>query len=535
MGKNGRFTNTDIKALKGKDTDPGQGKNTHALGGNLRTRVKDGRKTFVFIYRAKIGPRRGKKTMLTFGPIELGIEAAEQWAREQMSLIAHDKDPYEQRIAKRQANHLAALRSKTLGQLAQEYYDKRTNPEDKRPWGRHTAKGMSYVLKKLQAMDVAKLPADKLAPADFEKVINDYGQHAPVQALRFGDLMFGAMHLGRRQGCYQGDNPADPKNLDLKIKHTSERRKGWHYSELPRLWSLLCEAETDCSHDGLITTAQAARLSSRDRAAILNKIYYGLLPAKQLNCGKASMYLIDPAHMEKAGLPIVNNNAESNFNALHLAIQVLKFALLTGVRFSEANEMRWNEIDWQRKVWIVPKERTKPKRKHVVPLTGPTLALLEAMQARRNDDVPYVFAHGHALTGADYHFGKPLTNGCVRRHLKDISGDREITIASFRRGIGSWADSQFIQLTGTLQSKYDINFRRAVLGHAVSTGLDYIYGSDADFEKPCRILLNDWADHLIHGPPEPPESVEESTKSVEESTKESEKIVHISTRRIVGA
>src|SRR5262249_38480777 len=100
------------------------------------------------------------------------------------------------------------------------------------------------------------------------------------------------------------------------------------------------------------------------------------------------------------------------------------------------------------------------------------------------------------------------------------------TIHSFRRGLGSWADSQFIQLAGSLQSKYDINFRRAVLGHAVSNGLDYIYGSDAGFEKPCRILLNDWADYLVHGPPNLSEAAE---------VVESGEVVEFPTRRIAGA
>jgi hypothetical protein len=118
--------------------------------------------------------------------------------------------------------------------------------------------------------------------------------------------------------------------------------------------------------------------------------------------------------------------------------------------------------------------------------------------------MPYVFAHGHALTGDDIHFRKPLSESCVLKHLRRISGDPEITIHSFRRGVGSWADSQFlVEPNGALRSKYDINFRRAVLGHAVTAGLDYIYGSDARFEIPCRMLLNDWADYLLHSPPRP--------------------------------
>jgi hypothetical protein len=252
---------------------------------------------------------------------------------------------------------------------------------------------MGYVLKSLQAMDIAKLPVDKVASGDVEKVINDYGRRAPVQAYRYLELISGAMGEAKKQGC-RSDNPADRDNLDLKIKHTSERHYGWHFDELPRLWSLLCEAETDCNRDGLWTTAQIAKGAGVDRAAVLNRIKHKnadgtpMLPAKQLNVGKTATYLIDPADAEKAGLRIVNTNAESNFNEMHLAIQVLKFALLTGVRFNEANEMQWNEIDDRRNVWTIPKERTKSKRKHVVPLIDPALAIVEKRRPHRHPTKP---------------------------------------------------------------------------------------------------------------------------------------------------
>jgi hypothetical protein len=546
MGKNGRFTNTDVKGLKGKNDG---GKNLHALGDLLYVRVReDGRKTYVFIYRPKLGPRRGKKIMLTLGPTDqLDIEAARQWAREQITLIAaHGKDPYQERQDTKQANHLKALRTKTLGQIAQEYVDQKSSPDDDKPWGRHYKKTMGGVLKRLQAMPIAKLPVDKIARADFEKVINDIGKDAPAMALHFRDLMFGAMKEAGNQGCYQGENLADPRKLKIRIKHTSKRQPGWDFDELPRLWRLLCEAEIDCSHDGMWTTAQIAKGSGFDRQAVLSRIKRKnadgtpMLPAKQINVGKNAGYLMYPADAEKAGLRIVNANAESSFGEAHLAIPVLKLLLLTGVRFSEVNEMRSDEIDWRRKLWIIPEDRTKSKRKHVVPLIDPALEILkkmerrreilEKMERRRDDGVPYVFAHGPALTGAGYHFGEPLTNGCVRRHLKRISGDDGITIHSFRRGLGSWTDSQFIQVNGSLQGKYDTKFRRAVLGHAVSNGLDYIYGADARFEKPCRILLSDWADHLIHGPSRPSES-----ESAEVEPSESAEVVELSTRRNAGA
>jgi integrase len=399
---------------------------------------------------------------------------------------------------------------------------------------------MGYVLKELKGMEIAKVHVDKLARADFEKVINDKGQTAPTQALHFRDLMFGAMKLGDNQRCYEGENLADPKKLNIRIKHTSKRRPGWHFDELPRLWRLLCKAEIDGKHDGMLTTAQIAMSAGKDRQAVLSRIKHEMLPAKQLNHGKNPGYIATRADAEKVGLRFVNETPESNFDAAPLAIQVLKFLLLTGVRFSEANEMQVSEIDWRRKTWTIPADRTKSGRKHIVPLVDLSLAILEKMERRRDADVPYMFAKGDPLTGAGLRpGGRPLTEGCVIRHLKRISGDNGITIHSFRRGLGSWTDSQFIRRAdGLLMRKYDKDFKRAVLGHAVSHGLDYIYGADAGFETPCRILLSDWTDHLVHGPSKPSESAEEvaePSESVEVEPSKSAELIDLSTRRIAGA
>jgi integrase len=447
--------------------------------------------------------------VLTLGPTdEIDTKDAYAWANEQNLLIHRGEvDPRADKIAKRQANQIAALKSKTLSEVAEEYVAERSDPHSGKPWGGSTIKNMGYALNILKYNDrasfvtIRKMLVVNIKPIHVAAVINDYGQDAPTMAHRFRDLIYGTMDLARDQGCYEGRNPADPKGplkRLIRIKHTSRRHPGWTFEECPKLWGLLCAAETDSKRDGLFTTAQAAKAAGRDRAAILNAISRGLLPAKQANFGKTATYLVDPADLQKL-FPILNANAESNFNEAHLAIAVLKFLLLTGVRFSEANEIVVDEVDWAKRVWTCPPERTKPGREHVVPLSAPAFEILEKMLARRDPSVPYLFAHGHTLTGADFHFGKPLCGGAVLKHLKRVSGDPTITIHSFRRGLGSWAESQFVGATPV----FDTKIRRAVLGHAVSNGLDYIYGADATYERACRILLNDWADYLMHGPSEP--------------------------------
>jgi len=251
---------------------------------------------------------------------------------------------------------------------------------------------------------------------------------------------------------------------------------------------LLVTAETDCGYGGLWTTAQAAKAIGRDRYSVLNAIKRGLLSTKQANIGKTATYLIDPAELQKL-YPITNPNAEPNFGEERLAIPLLRFLLLTSVRFSEANEMRWDEIRWIERVWIIPAERTKKGIEHVVPLSPPAYEILRRQQARGIDS-PYVFARGPSLTGVDFHLGEPLSSTCVRDHLRKISGDPFITVHSFRRNCRSWAK----------EKGYRLEIRRMLLGHAVGSRSDKTYEADAECVDLLRDLLEKWA-NFLNGPP----------------------------------
>jgi integrase len=51
----------------------------------------------------------------------------------------------------------------------------------------------------------------------------------------------------------------------------------------------------------------------------------------------------------------------------------------TGQRKSEVAEARWREFDLDKKLWTIPAERMKADAPHVVPLTGPVVAILESL------------------------------------------------------------------------------------------------------------------------------------------------------------
>src|SRR5690606_25434152 len=59
---------------------------------------------------------------------------------------------------------------------------------------------------------------------------------------------------------------------------------------------------------------------------------------------------------------------------------LIEWQLHTMTRPSEAAGTRWEEIDLEKGLWLIPAERMKKKQAHTVPLTAQALALLETMK-----------------------------------------------------------------------------------------------------------------------------------------------------------
>ena len=57
---------------------------------------------------------------------------------------------------------------------------------------------------------------------------------------------------------------------------------------------------------------------------------------------------------------------------------ILKLLLLTGQRQREIADLEWDELDLDRAIITLPKERTKNKRLHTIPLSAPALDILKA-------------------------------------------------------------------------------------------------------------------------------------------------------------
>jgi len=59
---------------------------------------------------------------------------------------------------------------------------------------------------------------------------------------------------------------------------------------------------------------------------------------------------------------------------------LIEWQLLTLVRPSEASGTQWAEIDFNLNLWVIPAERMKAKREHIVPLSEQALEILKVMR-----------------------------------------------------------------------------------------------------------------------------------------------------------
>jgi integrase len=67
---------------------------------------------------------------------------------------------------------------------------------------------------------------------------------------------------------------------------------------------------------------------------------------------------------------------------------LVKLLILTGQRRGEVAGMRWSELDLDKRQWLIPGERTKNKRAHLLPLSDAAVELLKAVP-RVNDTLVF--------------------------------------------------------------------------------------------------------------------------------------------------
>jgi integrase len=156
----------------------------------------------------------------------------------------------------------------------------------------------------------------------------------------------------------------------------------------------------------------------------------------------------------------------------------LYFLILVAARSGEVLNMRFDEIDWDNKVWNLAAERTKQGRPHQVPLSTEAWLMLQGRRLELRGKSEYVFTgrKQEALSSRSMH------------HLMRAMGRCE-TVHGFRSSFRDWAGDT---------TEFPRELIEQCLGHAVGNGTEQAYRRGTALEK-RRKIMEEWAQFCCGG------------------------------------
>ena len=186
-----------------------------------------------------------------------------------------------------------------------------------------------------------------------------------------------------------------------------------------------------------------------------------------------------------------------------------KLLLLTGARRDEVAGMRWGEVDLASKVykaWTIPKERTKNKRVHEIPLTDAAVAILKALPRIGDGRNGFVLTTTGATAISGFSRAKAIVDATILKGMREEAaqrgGDREAVQAPERWTFHDLRRTVATNLQG-LGIKLEVT--EAVLNHVSGSrgGIVGVY-QKYEYVEEKRAALEAWGrylDALVSGAP----------------------------------
>lgn len=169
-----------------------------------------------------------------------------------------------------------------------------------------------------------------------------------------------------------------------------------------------------------------------------------------------------------------------NYNASQTVRYAMLLSAYTFCRPGEIRQAEWKEIDLNKELLVIPAEKMKARREHIVPLSRQAIEVLEAMRGISDERSLYVFHTPRT-------YKKPLSDGGVLSALKRMGYQQgEMTAHGFRTMASTLLNENNI-------ARFDVI--EAQLAHAGFDKIRSVYNR-AEYMDERRKLMQDWADYL---------------------------------------
>ncbi|MAV75540.1 MAG: integrase [Cellvibrionales bacterium] len=156
-----------------------------------------------------------------------------------------------------------------------------------------------------------------------------------------------------------------------------------------------------------------------------------------------------------------------------LGARALEFLILTCSRTGDVRGAKWDEIDFKKKIWIIPKERMKIGEEHRVPLCLEAISLLEALPRLEE----FIFPGQKA--------GSCLSNGAMSAVLRRMDYLDRATVHGFRTTFRTWAAEV---------TNYPWEICEMALAHRVGNETERAYQRGDLIEKRIQ-MMKAWASY----------------------------------------
>ena len=175
-------------------------------------------------------------------------------------------------------------------------------------------------------------------------------------------------------------------------------------------------------------------------------------------------------------LDVLNGNKARLFPQTQIAVKLL---MLTFVRTSELIKATWDEFDLDEKMWVIPAERMKMGRPHMVPLCHQAISLLRELKTLNPPNRIHIF---------------PSRNN-PRNHMSNNT----ILTAIARMGYRGTHTGHGFRALAMSTIKEKLKYRHEVvdrqLAHAPKNQIDKAYDR-AKYMDERIVMMQEWADYL---------------------------------------
>jgi integrase len=170
--------------------------------------------------------------------------------------------------------------------------------------------------------------------------------------------------------------------------------------------------------------------------------------------------------------------AIDDYTGSQVVKSALQLAPLLFVRPGELRHAEWSEIDFESCQWVIPADKMKMRKKHIVPLASQAVEILQSLRS--------------ITGGGKYLFPGPRT---VTRPISDVTLLNALRVMGFEKHEMTVHGFRAIASTRLNEMGYNYDWIEKQLAHCESNGVRSAY-NHALYLKQRQTMIQEWADYL---------------------------------------